>query len=239
MFSPKPDKLATRSFFFSFFFSFLFHCFCFVFHLFVVLVGWLQTQARDAFYACLEKESSKTPTEIASVGLLYPFDCKGSRVEFVKHCRASWVRQIPIHSSIDFTECLSNFSSFTFWFWEFMFWFLKNGRWSILIGSTVGTEGCRGFWMTRTRGEVRWRFHSLTLLSLRVRVFMRIWLSGCFKAISFCRHWWIFTCTAINRSMHCLWIWNLNLWWLIIYFCVYSVKLIALSLILPLFGGPS
>ncbi|KAE8126096.1 hypothetical protein FH972_020842 [Carpinus fangiana] len=49
-------------------------------------------KARDAFYACLEKESNKTPTEIASVGLLYPSECKGSRAEFVKHCRASWVK---------------------------------------------------------------------------------------------------------------------------------------------------
>ncbi|KAB1211892.1 hypothetical protein CJ030_MR5G000953 [Morella rubra] len=48
--------------------------------------------ARDAFYACLEKASDKTPTEIASVGLLYPSECKGMRTEFVKHCRASWVK---------------------------------------------------------------------------------------------------------------------------------------------------
>ncbi|KAI4344271.1 hypothetical protein L6164_011517 [Bauhinia variegata] len=49
-------------------------------------------KARDAFYACLEKESDKKPTEIASVGLLYPIECKESRAEFVKQCRASWVR---------------------------------------------------------------------------------------------------------------------------------------------------
>ncbi|KAK9275621.1 hypothetical protein L1049_022888 [Liquidambar formosana] len=49
-------------------------------------------KARDAFYACLEKESNKKQTEIASVGLLYPAECKQSRAEFVKHCRPSWVK---------------------------------------------------------------------------------------------------------------------------------------------------
>ncbi|XP_048323658.2 cytochrome c oxidase subunit 6B-like protein new16 isoform X2 [Ziziphus jujuba] len=48
-------------------------------------------KARDAFYACVEKETDKKPTEIASVGLLYPSDCKASRAEFEKLCRASWV----------------------------------------------------------------------------------------------------------------------------------------------------
>uniref|UniRef100_A0A2N9G0N2 Cytochrome c oxidase assembly factor 6 n=1 Tax=Fagus sylvatica TaxID=28930 RepID=A0A2N9G0N2_FAGSY len=48
-------------------------------------------KARDAFYACLDKESNKKPTEIASVGLLYPLECKASRTNFVKHCRPSWV----------------------------------------------------------------------------------------------------------------------------------------------------
>ncbi|KAI6680430.1 hypothetical protein NL676_034311 [Syzygium grande] len=49
-------------------------------------------KARDAFYACLEKESSKKPTEIGSVGLLYPTECKKSRVEYENGCRASWVK---------------------------------------------------------------------------------------------------------------------------------------------------
>ncbi|CAL9028210.1 unnamed protein product, partial [Prunus brigantina] len=49
-------------------------------------------KARDAFYACLEKESDKKQTEIASKGLLYPAECKASREEFVNHCRASWVK---------------------------------------------------------------------------------------------------------------------------------------------------
>lgn len=48
-------------------------------------------KSRDAFYACLEKESNKKPTEIASVGLLYPAECKALRAQFVNHCRASWV----------------------------------------------------------------------------------------------------------------------------------------------------
>lgn len=51
-------------------------------------------KARDAFYACVEKESDKKPTEIASVGLLYPAECKDLRAEFVKLCRASWVNVI-------------------------------------------------------------------------------------------------------------------------------------------------
>ncbi|KAJ8753099.1 hypothetical protein K2173_017634 [Erythroxylum novogranatense] len=49
-------------------------------------------KARDSFYACLEKASLKKPTEIASVGLMYPSDCKGARVEYEKNCRASWVK---------------------------------------------------------------------------------------------------------------------------------------------------
>ncbi|GAB4832707.1 hypothetical protein Ancab_006724 [Ancistrocladus abbreviatus] len=49
-------------------------------------------KARDAFYACLERESKKKATEIASVGLLYPVDCKKSRVEFENSCRSSWVK---------------------------------------------------------------------------------------------------------------------------------------------------
>ncbi|KAK2631289.1 hypothetical protein EUGRSUZ_L03135 [Eucalyptus grandis] len=49
-------------------------------------------KARDAFYACVEKESSKKPTEIGSVGLLYPAECKKSRAEYENRCRASWVK---------------------------------------------------------------------------------------------------------------------------------------------------
>ncbi|XP_038712239.1 uncharacterized protein LOC120006307 isoform X2 [Tripterygium wilfordii] len=49
-------------------------------------------KARDAFYACFEKESDKKPTEIGCVGLLYPVECKSSRVEYEKSCRASWVK---------------------------------------------------------------------------------------------------------------------------------------------------
>ncbi|XP_010275773.1 PREDICTED: uncharacterized protein LOC104610718 isoform X2 [Nelumbo nucifera] len=49
-------------------------------------------KARNAFYACLEKESNKKPTEIASVGLLYPVECKKSRAEFEKLCRPTWVK---------------------------------------------------------------------------------------------------------------------------------------------------
>ncbi|KAF3781003.1 hypothetical protein EJ110_NYTH37735 [Nymphaea thermarum] len=49
-------------------------------------------KARDAFYACMEKEVDKKPTEIASVGLLYPSDCKGARAEFVSQCRPTWVK---------------------------------------------------------------------------------------------------------------------------------------------------
>ncbi|KAH6819211.1 Cytochrome c oxidase [Perilla frutescens var. frutescens] len=49
-------------------------------------------KARDAFYTCLERESNKKPTEIASVGLLYPAECKKNREEYVKHCRPTWVK---------------------------------------------------------------------------------------------------------------------------------------------------
>ncbi|XP_047306972.1 cytochrome c oxidase assembly factor 6 homolog [Impatiens glandulifera] len=49
-------------------------------------------KARDAFYLCLENTSEKKQTEIATVGLLYPTDCKNSRDEFVKQCRSTWVK---------------------------------------------------------------------------------------------------------------------------------------------------
>ncbi|XP_077216785.1 cytochrome c oxidase, subunit Vib family protein [Tasmannia lanceolata] len=49
-------------------------------------------KARDSFYACMEKEASKKPTEIATVGLLYPAECKQFRDEFVKQCRPTWVK---------------------------------------------------------------------------------------------------------------------------------------------------
>ncbi|KAL6221562.1 hypothetical protein ACLB2K_004958 [Fragaria x ananassa] len=49
-------------------------------------------KARDAFYACLEKESDKKQTEIGSKGLLYPAQCKPARDQFVNNLRASWVK---------------------------------------------------------------------------------------------------------------------------------------------------
>ncbi|XVE97482.1 hypothetical protein REPUB_Repub03eG0023500 [Reevesia pubescens] len=56
-------------------------------------------KARDAFYSCLEKESDKKPIEIGSVGLLYPTECKRSRDEYIKNCRASWVKHFDRHYS--------------------------------------------------------------------------------------------------------------------------------------------
>ncbi|RLN04938.1 uncharacterized protein C2845_PM13G18530 [Panicum miliaceum] len=49
-------------------------------------------KARDAFYACVEKHVDKKPTEIATMGLLYPADCKKSRANFVSNCRPTWVK---------------------------------------------------------------------------------------------------------------------------------------------------
>uniref|UniRef100_A0A0E0EM13 Cytochrome c oxidase assembly factor 6 n=1 Tax=Oryza meridionalis TaxID=40149 RepID=A0A0E0EM13_9ORYZ len=49
-------------------------------------------KARDAFYTCVEKHADKKPTEIATMGLLYPADCKKSRANFVNSCRPSWVK---------------------------------------------------------------------------------------------------------------------------------------------------
>ncbi|KAI3850976.1 hypothetical protein MKX03_036456 [Papaver bracteatum] len=49
-------------------------------------------KARDAFYSCIEKESNKKPTETATVGLLYPAECKESRAEYVQNCRPTWVK---------------------------------------------------------------------------------------------------------------------------------------------------
>ncbi|KAH6828779.1 Cytochrome c oxidase [Perilla frutescens var. hirtella] len=50
------------------------------------------SQARDAFYACVEREAKKKPTEIASVGLLFPAECKMCREEYVNSCRPTWVK---------------------------------------------------------------------------------------------------------------------------------------------------
>jgi cytochrome c oxidase assembly factor 6 len=45
----------------------------------------------------LENHADKKPTEIATVGLLYPADCKKSRAQYVNTCRPSWVNQSPTH----------------------------------------------------------------------------------------------------------------------------------------------
>ncbi|KAJ0515249.1 putative cytochrome c oxidase, subunit VIb [Helianthus annuus] len=47
-------------------------------------------KARDAFYACLEKESHIKANEIAAVGLLYPVQCKKTREFYEKVCRRTW-----------------------------------------------------------------------------------------------------------------------------------------------------
>ncbi|KAL2608126.1 hypothetical protein R1flu_026699 [Riccia fluitans] len=49
-------------------------------------------KARDDFYACLDKTSGTTPTEVASVGLLYPAECKHAREQYMKACRPTWVK---------------------------------------------------------------------------------------------------------------------------------------------------
>ncbi|KAL6596274.1 hypothetical protein ACP70R_000948 [Stipagrostis hirtigluma subsp. patula] len=49
-------------------------------------------KARDAFYACVDKHADKKPTEIATMGLLYPADCKKARANFVSSCRPTWVK---------------------------------------------------------------------------------------------------------------------------------------------------
>ncbi|KAL9260120.1 hypothetical protein AKJ16_DCAP04465 [Drosera capensis] len=48
-------------------------------------------KARDTFYECLEGSRNKQ-TEVASVGLLYPVDCKKARDYFEKSCRSTWVK---------------------------------------------------------------------------------------------------------------------------------------------------
>ncbi|MQL96882.1 hypothetical protein Taro_029561 [Colocasia esculenta] len=49
-------------------------------------------KARDAFYACLEKETGKTNSESGYSGLLYPAECAKSRASYVKQCRPAWVK---------------------------------------------------------------------------------------------------------------------------------------------------
>ncbi|CAA6653448.1 unnamed protein product [Spirodela intermedia] len=48
--------------------------------------------ARDAFYACLEKETGRKNTESGYSGLLYPAECAQSRADYVKQCRPAWVK---------------------------------------------------------------------------------------------------------------------------------------------------
>ncbi|KAL3675838.1 hypothetical protein R1sor_025786 [Riccia sorocarpa] len=49
-------------------------------------------KARDNFYACLERTTGTTPTEVASVGLLYSAECKPARELYMKACRPTWVK---------------------------------------------------------------------------------------------------------------------------------------------------
>ncbi|KAG0557248.1 hypothetical protein M758_11G108900 [Ceratodon purpureus] len=50
-------------------------------------------KARDAFFNCVEADSGHTtPTEVASVGLLYPSQCKPARAFFEENCRSTWVK---------------------------------------------------------------------------------------------------------------------------------------------------
>lgn len=112
--SRTPDKVHSdvlsearqachKVLFFFFFFCFLFWGFSFWFVCIYKLTHSLtHSQARDAFYACLDKESNKKPTEIASVGLLYPLECKASRTNFVKHCRPSWVKPKKSYKFVKF-----------------------------------------------------------------------------------------------------------------------------------------
>lgn len=113
-------------------------------------------KARDAFYTCLEEQSNKKPTEIASVGLLYPVECKQSREAYVKQCRPTWVISILSNRLLIFNIDHSNF-----FFLNFLF-----GRWSILIGSIARRRGLIGFWMTMSRGEVRCHYRSLLHLNI-------------------------------------------------------------------------
>lgn len=115
-------------------------------------------QARDAFYACLEKESGKKPTEIATVGLLYPKECSNSRTQFVNNCRSSWVL-------LSFNLVLQ-IAIFVWFAWELMESNERICRWSISIESTVETREFKGCWMVEMRGKVQCHFLSLTLSSL-------------------------------------------------------------------------
>lgn len=74
-------------------------------------------KARDAFYTCLEEQSNKKPTEIASVGLLYPVECKQSREAYVKQCRPTWVISILSNRLLIFNIDHSNFFFSEFFVW--------------------------------------------------------------------------------------------------------------------------
>lgn len=66
-------------------------------------------QARDAFFKCVEADSGHTtPTEIASVGLLYPAQCKSARAFYEQNCRSTWVSsKTPFHILPRFNGCLN------------------------------------------------------------------------------------------------------------------------------------
>ncbi|CAK9859763.1 unnamed protein product [Sphagnum jensenii] len=50
-------------------------------------------KARDAFFRCVEADAGHTtPTEVASVGLLYPSQCKTLRANYEQLCRSTWVK---------------------------------------------------------------------------------------------------------------------------------------------------
>ncbi len=87
-------------------------------------------QARDAFFRCVEADAGHTtPTEVASVGLLYPSQCKTLRANYEQLCRSTWV--FP-QSCLEFGFALPN--HYTHW---------STNLFIVFFGNCLSCDGMR------------------------------------------------------------------------------------------------
>ncbi len=87
-------------------------------------------QARDAFFRCVEADAGHTtPTEVASVGLLYPSQCKTLRANYEQLCRSTWV--FP-QSHLEFGFALPN--HYTHW---------STNLFIVFFGNSLSCDGMR------------------------------------------------------------------------------------------------
>jgi hypothetical protein len=87
-------------------------------------------KARDAFFRCVEADAGHTtPTEVASVGLLYPSQCKTLRANYEQLCRSTWV--FP-QSCLEFGFALPN--HYTHW---------STNLFIVFFGNCLSCDGMR------------------------------------------------------------------------------------------------